>query len=235
MNKFEKLFQQITILNKRVSFLEKKSVSDNQNPFGFIIEDFVKETIIISAKKNSIYFDKKLKRGGVYSKLLQFYFLHYSNTKVNLNQKNIITEFENSLVKTFSYDLKKNVVVQSNTFRDSSYKYLEFKNLILFTDNNISLKFIMDAFITENIEISLDYNEIIFDKKLQLYGIFPRFLQFYFFNYSFVSINLNSTNVLEYFNNSLVTTFSYDLQNNCVIKKSLERDIVYKDLQFKKF
>jgi hypothetical protein len=235
MNTFEKPFQQIEILNKRVSFLEKKVVNDNQNSFEFVIEDFVKETIMPSSKKNSIYFDKKLKRGGIYSKFLQFYFLHYSNTRVNLNQKNIITEFENSLVNIFSYDLTKNVVVHSNTFRDTSYKYLEFKNLILFTDNNISLKLIMDAFITESIESSSDYNEIIFDKKLQLYGIFPRFLQFYFLKYSFVSINLNSTNILEYFNSSLVSTFSYDIQNNCVIKKNSERDIVYKDLQFKKF
>ena len=234
MNKLEKQFQQIEVLKKRVSFLEKKIIKENQNQLGSIIDDFIHETIISSSKKNSIYFDKKLKRYGIYPRFLQFYFLHYSNIKVNFNQKNIIKEFESSLVKIFSYDLTKNVVFQSNPFRDNSYKYLEFKRLLPFIDTNINVKIIMEDFIEENIEISLNYKEIIFDKKLQVNGVYPRFLSFYFLYYSFVSIDLNATNILEYFDKALTTKFLYDIQENCILKKNLERDIVYKDLQFKK-
>ena len=50
---------------QKSKFFRKKMVNDNQNSFKFVIEDFFKETIIILSKENSIYFDKKLNRGGV--------------------------------------------------------------------------------------------------------------------------------------------------------------------------
>jgi hypothetical protein len=233
MEKFKKQAQEIKNLIQRVSFLEKLLLNKIEISLDFIIEEFFKETFISSSKKNLIDFNQKLNRDGIYLRFLQFYFLYYSNTKINLNPKFIRVEFEKYLVKTLSYDLTKNVVLKWHPCFDVSYKDLEFKNLLLFTNNSIDLNTIMDDFIKKNIEISSVFNEIIFDKNLQVNGVYPRFLSFYFLYYSFVSLNLNTRTVLKSFDDSLVTNFLYNSEKKSMTKK-LGRDIVYKDLQFKK-
>ena len=92
----------------------------------------------------------------------------------------------------------------------------------------------MEKFIHERIEFSFENNKLFFDTKLLNRGIYLKFLQFYFLDFSFVEVNLNAKNILIVFEASLVKILSYDLFVYRTIQKTLKRDIIYRNLQFKK-
>ena len=218
-------------LEKRLILLENRKVYENQTTLNLIIYDFIINTICISDTKNFIFFDKNLNCYGVYSRFLQFYSLTYSHLNMDFTQESIIKEFSSSLVQMFSYDIKNNIKFTDRPFRDIAYKGLEFKNLRPFEATDINAEAIVEAFIESEIEISLESKMIVFDKKFRVNGIFPKFLSFYFLNYSHVFIDLRPKNILRCFSNGLITKLSYE--KNCIVMKTLENDFVFKDLQFK--
>jgi len=235
MTQFKKQLQQIDVLKKKVNFLEKKILTTKLNTFDFIVEDFIIETLIYASKTDAVFFDKKLARKGIYLNFLHFYFIHYSHLKIDLAPKSIRIKFDICLNKLFSYNLKINVVKQSSPFRDISYKYLKFKNDLYFTNGSMMLQTIVDIFITENLQTSISLKMLHFDLVLRTDdGIYPRFLHFYFLNYSFVDINLNPFTILECFNKVLVKKISYNIQVDTVENKKTGYDILYRYLQFKK-
>lgn len=233
MDKLQLLHFKINSLQKRLTLLENENLKKNQNHLELIVSDFIEKTICVSDQKNSIFLDQNLKRYGVYSRFLQFYSLRYFDLNLNFTQESFIKEFSSSLVKTFSYNLTNNRIFIHSTFRDIAYKGLEFKNLIPFTNSKIHLEAIIEAFIESEIEISLESKKIVFDKKLLINGVYPRFLSFYFLHYSGVPIDLSAKNILKCFDNGLVTKISYEKQKNCMIAKRINNDIVYKGLKFK--
>ena len=155
----------------------------------------------------------------------------YRNLHIDFTQESIIKEFSSSLVKMLSYDIKNNIQLKDRPFRDIAYKGLEFKNLIPFEATDINAEVIVEAFIESEIEISLESKMIVFDKKFRVNGIFPKFLSFYFLNYSHVSIDLRPKNILRCFSNGLITKLSY--KKNVICMKKLKYDFVFKYLQFK--
>jgi hypothetical protein len=235
MDKLQVQFQQLEVLKKKINYLEKKNLMTNPNKFEFIIEDFITETLIITSSTDKLFFNKNLNKKGIYLHFLHFYFLYYSGVKIKLDPKSIIREFDIALTKLFSYNLKMNVVKQSSPVLDILYKFLKFKTELCFIKDIIVLETLMDLFMTEHIQTGISLEKLYFDSALRSdNGIYLRFLRFYFFNYSFVDINLNKVTVLACFNKLLATKFSYNLQKNIVFSKKKEYDIFYRDLQFKK-
>jgi hypothetical protein len=227
--------QKIESLNERFDLLEKKFLKLNLENLSLedILKDFIKENIII--KNNStLAFDKNLNRYGIYVRFIKFYLLHYSFVPINLENQNVLEEFEKALVENFDYNLSKDRVLSTNVYRDALYKNLQFKKALVFEKTNIDLNFIMEKFIHERIEFSFENNKLFFDTKLLNRGIYLKFLQFYFLDFSFVEVNLNAKNILIVFEASLVKILSYDLFVYRTIQKTLKRDIIYRNLQFKK-
>ena len=204
--------QNITILNERLNFLEKKLLKLNLENLSLevILKDFIKENIIIE-NNSALPFDKNLNQYGIYVRFIRFYFLHYSFVTLNLKNQNVLEEFEKALVENFDYNLSKDRVLSTNVYRDALYKNLQFKKALVFEKTNIDLNFIMEKFIHERIEFSFENNKLFFDTKLLNRGIYLKFLQFYFLDFSFVEVNLNAKNILIVFEASLVKILSYDL------------------------
>ena len=100
--------QNITILNERLNFLEKKLLKLNLENLSLevILKDFIKENIIIE-NNSALPFDKNLNQYGIYVRFIRFYFLHYSFVTLNLKNQNVLEEFEKALVENFDYNLSK--------------------------------------------------------------------------------------------------------------------------------
>jgi len=155
--------QNITILNERLNFLEKKLLKLNLENLSLevILKDFIKENIIIE-NNSALPFDKNLNQYGIYVRFIRFYFLHYSFVTLNLKNQNVLEEFEKALVENFDYNLSKDRVLTTNVHRDILYHNLQFKKDLVFENTNIRLEFIMEKFIRETIELSFDKKKTFF-------------------------------------------------------------------------
>ncbi len=218
------------ILIKKINFLEKKvaNLNGSKKLIESIMETFIKETLVISDTKKSVYFDDKLKKNGIFPRFLSFYYLHYSFLVEQMDKKIILEEFEKALSKVYSYDLINNRKLQTKDILYNKLQFLEEKYYI--NNNKITLQTIMDTFIEKKIVFSIN-QKIVFNRYPIGNGIYAHFLQFYFLYFPFIQINLTAKEVRKVFEKSLTVANP----KKSIHKKKMKKGIYYINFQLKKF